>query len=338
MRHKLVVILSLAVAFLAVSSVIFVPHAGSSDIGISVSFDNGTVSMSYLVKGGQYDRSVTAIMLEVSRVHQGHIYVLINEGLNFDVKVSLHRMVDHFNNELSLLGSEQTATIIGTDDLPKVFSDLNAVLIAGPGADLPFYYSYPAIQWVGNGGLWVGIGNGSAPFMYSVDNTGSPNATIRMDFVALDYNGGEGARGTPMADALGLRYIAPEYAFRLGDLEAAGGKSIGYEFERDGGILATAGIVPIGKGSLLVLAGNMGSPPLATSEEVVAWDLMKMILLNVPWWSGNMRYETGSATGVDLVGNITMRLSGSDYVCCGVMSNVDSFSGFRVERVPVPDA
>lgn len=320
------------------SSVVFVPHGGDGDIRISVSFDDSTVTMGYAVEKGEWGRNVTAILLEVSRVHQGHICVLMNDGLDFDVKVSLHRMADHFNNELPLLGSDQTATVVGTDELPEVFSDPDAALIVGPGANLPGYYSYPALQWIMKGGLWIGIGNGSAPFMYSMNDTGSPNATLRLDLVALDYDGGRGMSATPMAKALGLRYVAPEYAFRLMDLEAIGGKSIGYQFERDGNVLTTAGIVPMGYGSILMLSGNLGPPPLATDEEVVAWDIMKILLMNVPWWSGNMKYATGSTASGDLADSIVMELSGSEYVCCGVVSTTDAFGGFMVEKASVPGA
>jgi hypothetical protein len=323
----------MAVIMLAASSVIFVPRAGGNDLGLTITVQDDEVKVDYMVEGGPYQRNVTAIALEVSRIHQGPIYVLINDGLEFRVKVSLQRIADHFNNELTLLGSNLTATVIGTDDLPMVFSDYQATLVVGPGADLPDYYSYPSRLWVERGGLWIGIGSGSAPFMYSLDNTSSPNATIRLDFVEAEYNDGEGVSATPMATALGLRYVAPEYLFRLSDLEAAGGTSIGYEFDR-GDKLATAGMVSIGDGTLLVLAGDMAPPPLATGEEVLAWDLMKILLLNVPWWSGNMMFETNSTMDSELQGSFAMPLSGSDYICCGLMSNTDTFSGFRVERIP----
>jgi hypothetical protein len=243
-------------------------------------------------------------------------------------------MVDHFNNELPLMGSDITATAIDSDELPLVFSNPQATLVVGPGADLPDYYSYPARWWVEGGGLWIGIGQGSAPFAYSGDNAGRPNATLRLDFVGTAYDGGAGIRTTPMAAALGLRYVAPESLFRLSDLEAAGGTSIGYEFDR-GETLATAGMIPLGDGTLLVLAGDMNPPPLATGEEVLAWDLMRMVLLNVPWWSGNMRFETTSALEGDIHGSISLPLTGADYVCYALMSNSDSFSEFRVQRIPV---
>lgn len=331
MRHKLIVLLSLVVVFLAVSSATLVPNMGS-DLELTVTVTGDEVSVDYLVAGGQYRREVTAIALEVSRVHQGPIYILINEGLEFKVKVSLQRMADHLNNELTLLGSDLTATVIGTDGLPRVFSDRQATLVAGPGADLPDYYSYPATQWVKGGGLWVGIGEGSAPFMYSHDKTNSPNATVRLDFVSMEYRDGEGMTDTPMAKALAFRYVAPESLFLISDLEAAGGKSIGYQFDR-GLALGTVGIVPMGSGALLIFAGNMAPPPLATSEEVLSWDLMRILLLNVPWWDGNMRYQTNSTQGIDHHGSLSMDLSGSEYVCCGLMSNSDSFSGFKVERI-----
>ncbi|GEM_PF-5360179 len=333
MRHKLIILLSLAAVFLAVSSAILVPSMGS-DLELTVTVADDGVTVDYLVAGGQYRREVTAIALEVGRVHQGPIYILINEGLEFKVKVSLQRMADHLNNELSLLGSDLTAAVIGTDGLPRVFSDHQATLVVGPGADLPNYYSHPATQWIEKGGLWVGIGEGSAPFMYSHDKTNSPNATVRLDFIHTEYRDGEGIAATPMAKALALRYVAPESLFLLSDLEAAGGKSIGYQFDR-GQMLGTAGIVPMGEGALLVFAGNMSPPPLATSEEVLSWDLMRILLLNVPWWDGNMRYQTNSTLGSDYRGSFSMDLSGSQYVICGLMSNSDSFNGFRVERTAV---
>lgn len=337
MRHRLAVLLSLVVVFLAVSSAVLAPRAAGKDLELTVKVSGDQVTMDYLVAGGQYQRNVTAVALEVSKMHQGPIYVLINDGLEFRVKVSLQRMADHFNNEFSLLGSDLTATVIGTDDLPKVFSNRQATLVVGPGADLPDYYGNPARQWVEKGGLWVGIGEGSAPFMYSHDNTDSPNATLRLDFMSMEFQSGKGMSGTPMAKALDLRYVAPESLFLLTDLKAAGGVSIGYEFDR-GQMLATAGIVPMGSGALLVFAGNMAPPPLATGEEVLAWDLMKIVLLNVPWWDGNMRYVTNSTLGSDLRGSLTMDLSGSEYVCCGLISNSDTFSGFRVERTPTRGA
>ncbi|MDW5561790.1 MAG: hypothetical protein SA339_01080 [Methanomassiliicoccus sp.] len=330
----MIILLSLVVVFLAASSVVFVPRASGSDMSMMATVNGNTLTMNYSVSGGLYDRNVTAVALEVSRVHQGHIYVLINEGLEFKVKVSLQRLADHFNNEFSLLGSDLTATVIGTDDLPTVFSDRQATLIVGPGADLPDYYSYPAKRWVEKGGLWVGIGGDSAPFMYSLNNTDSPNATLRIDFVGMGYEDGEGALATPMAKALDMRYVAPETAFLLSDLKAAGGASVGYEYKRGDNVLATAGIVPIGDGALLIMAGDMNPPPLATGEEVLAWDLMKIVLLDVPWWSGNMQYQT-TLFRSGLEGTLTMPLSGSDYVCCALLSNSDTFSGFLVQRISV---
>jgi hypothetical protein len=213
-----------------------------------------------------------------------------------------------------------------------VFSDFEATLVCGPGAALPDYFGYPARQWVEKGGLWIGIGNGSAPFMYSRDNTGSPNATMRLDFTDLDYDGGTGMVTTPLANALGLRYVAPEQSFLLSDLEMLGGTSIGYEFDR-GQKLATAGIVPLGEGALVVLGGNMTAPPLASGEEVLAWDLERILVLNVPWWSGHLKQVAERSDGQAIEGAIDMPLSGAGFVTCGLFSNSDSFSAVKVERV-----
>lgn len=334
MRNKLAVVLALAVAYLAVSSVVFVPRSDNGGMSITVMVKDGDATMEYSVAGGRYIRNLTAIALEVSMVHQGPVHVLINEGLDFRVKVSLQRMVDHFNNELPLFGSDVRAIVIGTDGLPGVFSDPRATLVVGPGAYLPDYYSYPAMEWVKRGGLWVGIGAGSVPFVRSSTDTGRPNATISIDFMEAGYDGGAGVSATSMAIALGLRYVAPSSLFRLGDLEAAGGRSIGYEFDR-GEPLATAGVISMGHGALLLLAGDMLPPPLATGEEVLSWDLIKIILLNVPWWSGNMRFEVLPETRDDLSGSMVLPLTGSDHVCCGLLSNGDAYGGFKVERVPI---
>ena len=189
------------------------------------------------------------------------------------MQVSLQRMADHFNNELPLYGSSVQATVIGTDGLPDVFSDPQATLVVGPGAYLPDYYSYPALEWVKSGGLWVGIGAGSVPFVRSSTDSGRPNATMSIDFMEAEYDGGAGVSATPMAKALGLRYVAPSSLFRLGDLEAEGGRSIGTSSTEASP--TTAGVIALGNGSLLLVAGDMPPPPLATGEEVLAWDIIR---------------------------------------------------------------
>jgi hypothetical protein len=332
-RNKLAVALALAVAYLAVSSMVFVPRSVNDGMDITIGVKDGEATMEYSVAGGRYMRNLTSVALEVSRVHQGPVHVLINEGLDFRVKVSLQRMADHFNNELPLYGSSVQATVIGTDGLPDVFSDPQATLVVGPGAYLPDYYSYPALEWVKSGGLWVGIGAGSVPFVRSSTDSGRPNATMSIDFMEAEYDGGAGVSATPMAKALGLRYVAPSSLFRLGDLEAEGGRSIGYEFDR-GEPLATAGVIALGNGSLLLVAGDMLPPPLATGEEVLAWDIIRIVLLNVPWWSGNMRFEVLPETRADLSGSMVLPLAGSGYVCCGLISNNDAYGGFKVVCVP----
>ncbi|MBI0584503.1 MAG: hypothetical protein ISF22_09800 [Methanomassiliicoccus sp.] len=335
MKRSLLPLLSLAVIYLAVSSIILVPGPDGNGMDLSARVEaDGTLIMDYSVEGGAYERNVTAIALEVNRMHQGPIYVLINDNLEFPVRVSLHRLADHFNNEFSLLGSDLRATVINTDGLPRVFSNYQATLICGPGADLPDYVAFPAQQWLERGGLWVGIGSGSVPFIYSTDNGERPNATMKLEFVAMDFDSGEGMSSSPMAEALALRYVAPDHPFLLNDLKTLGGTSIGYEFVR-GERLATAGIVPLGRGSLLVLAGNMTAPPLASGEEVLAWDLERMLLLNVPWWSGNMRFESDWTTGAGITGSLELPLTGSDYVSCGLFSNSDAYHAVRVERFAV---
>jgi hypothetical protein len=331
----LLALLSITVAFLAICSFLLVPASGEEDMRMTVTVVEGrSIIMNYSVAAGPYEREVSAVALEVNRIHQGPIYILINDNLEFQVRVSLQRMADHFNNELPLMGSKVTATVIDVEDLPLVFSDTKATLVCGPGASLPDYFGYPARQWVEKGGLWVGIGNGSAPFMYSGANTGTPNATLRLDFTDLDFDGGSNMVATPMAAALDLMYVAPEHPFLLTDLEVLGGTSIGYEFDR-GNKLATAGIVPLGEGALMIVGGNMTAPPLATGEEVLAWDLERILLLNVPWWSGHFRHVTERADGWVIQGSIDMPLSGSGFVACGLFSTSDSFSAVKVERVAV---
>jgi hypothetical protein len=325
----------MVVAFLAVSSVVLVPSAQGDEVRMSVAITEGQVlNMGFSVDAGPHIRQVTAMALEVNQVHQGPIYILINENLRFGTKVSLQRMADHFNNELPIMGSDITATIIDLDGLPKVFSDPHATLVCGPGAALPDYYAMPSRQWVEEGGLWVGVGNGSIPFIYSQDNAGTPNATMRLDFAELEFRGGEGTTVTPMADALGLEYVAPGQAFLLSDLENLGGASIGFQYDR-GRTLATAGIIHLGQGSLIVLGGNMTAPPMATSEEVVSWDLEKILLLNIAWWSGDMRYQVVEVDDRGVEGNVLLPLSGGDYVVCGLFSTSDSFNAFKVQRISV---
>jgi len=122
--------------------------------------------------------------------------------------------------------------------------------------------------------------------------------------------------------------------FLLTDLEMLGGTSIGYEFDR-GNKLATAGIIPLGEGALMIMGGNMTAPPLATGEEVLAWDLERILLLNVPWWSGHFQHVAEKADGWVIRGSIDMPLSGSGFVACGLFSISDSFSAVKVERVAV---
>jgi len=47
----------------------------------------------------------------------------------------------------------------------------------------------------------------------------------------------------------------------------------------------------------MVMGGDMGPPPLSTSEEVLAWDLEKVLALNVPWWTGDLTYQIVSSDG-----------------------------------------
>jgi hypothetical protein len=296
MRNKLVLALTALVAVLMVSSIALsggqppIPALSFEELG------SGHMVLGYRIPCSHYDQSYSALILGANRIGHGDIYVLVTESLDFDVKVSLYTMVDHLNNELRSFGVDSVSSVIGSDSLPKVFSDPQAILICGPSTSLPDYFAAPALHWVERGGLWIGVGESSVPFMYSQSNESNPNATMRLDFTELSYNGGVDGRPTPMATALGFRYVAPDNAFELQDLEALGGRSIGFEYDRDG-LLGTAGVIHIGKGSVMVMGGDMGPPPLSTSEEVLAWDLEKVLAFNVPWWTGELTYQIVSSDG-----------------------------------------
>jgi len=330
MRNNLVVALTALVAVLAVSSVAL---SGGPPPRPALSFEevgSGQMVLDYRIPSSSHDQSYSALMLGTNRAGDGDIYVLVTESLDFDVKVSLYTLVDHLNNELRFCGASTVSSIISTDSLPKVFSDPQAVLICGPSTSLPDFYAAPALNWVEKGGLWIGIGENSVPFIYSRSNESSPNATMRLDFTELSYDSGVNSRSTPIADALGFRYVAPDNAFELSDLEALGGRSIGFEYER-GSWLGTVGIIPIGQGSVMVMGGNMGPPPLSTSEEVLAWDLEKVLALNVPWWTGDLTYHIVYSDGsaIDSVLNASFTHSGL-YVCYGVIPRNDAVQSCAV--------
>jgi len=296
MRNNLVLALTALVAVLTVSSIALSggqpsrPNLSLEELG------SGQMVLDYRIPSSNHDQSYSALILGTDRIGHGAIYVLITESLDFDVKGSLYTLVDHLNNELRSFGVDSMSSIISSDSLPKVFSDPQAVLICGPSTSLPDYFAAPALHWVERGGLWIGIGESSVPFMYSRSNESNPNATMRLDFTGLSYNGGADSRSSSMATALGFRYVAPDNAFELSDLEALGGRSIGFEYDR-GTLLGTAGVIHIGKGSVMVMGGDMGPPPLSTSEEVLAWDLEKVLALDVPWWTGELTYMIVSSDG-----------------------------------------
>ena len=333
MRHKLEVVLVLIVAVLGVSSVALAPTAGQG-VSVVADRDGGRFSMDYSVAPSDYDLNLTAIALEVSRSGQGDIYILVNQDQAFWVKVSLLRLADHLRNELPLLGSDREVTVIAQKDIPDVFDDPNATLIVGPSADLPDFYAIPALNWVSNGGLWVGIGEGSVPFIYSGTNATSPNATLRLDFQQLDYDGGSGCTVQPLAAALGFRYVAPTHAFEVADLMELGGRSIGLEYDR-GVVLGTVGILPVGRGAVMVMGGDMDPPPMASSEEVLSWDLEVLLLLDVPWWSGGMSYEIVHSDGRAVVSSLTLDLFDEGRaVSYGVLSHSDAVHRFYIGHLP----
>lgn len=324
MRNNLVVALTALVAVLTVSSIALSGGQPPRPVLSLEELGSGQMILDYRIPSSGHDQSFSALMLGTDRIGHGDIYVLITESLDFDVKVSLYTLVDHLNNELRSCGDNAVSSIISSDSLPKVFSDPQAVLICGPSTSLPDFFAAPALHWVERGGLWIGIGEGSVPFMYSRSNDSSPNATMRLDFTELSYNSGLESRSTSMAAALGFRYVAPDSAFELSDLDAIGGRSIGFEYER-GSTLGTAGIVPIGQGSVMVVGGDMGPPPLSTSEEVLAWDLEKVLVLNVPWWTGDLAYQIVSSDGsaIESALNASFTYSGL-YACYGIMPRNDA--------------
>jgi hypothetical protein len=238
-------------------------------------------------------------ILPVSAVVGPELYVLQDDGWdNGSLDISVLRLYDHLRAELPLYIKDVQVNLISADGLDAVFSSGNSTLVMASWSDDSVQYAAAAREWVKDGGVIIGIGGYSVPFIIDPReaNIWGMSYLMKIEMDELDFDGGRDSQATTPSMALDLGYIAPQTVMNVDDITRYGGYPIGFIYQREN-VTTTHALLPLGLGSVVLLGGDLALPYLTTAEDIAAQDIERILATSLPFLEGDMAYTNVTSDG-----------------------------------------
>lgn len=254
------------------------------DSEIEVHFDGNSmkVSIDYWIGETSYSKSIRVLCFPTVSEREDDIFIYNDyTGANGTFYPIITGLYDHLRAIMEAYDYSGEVRMIGPDELPEVFSGQNATLIIASEPRGREELAPAAYQWVKRGGVIIGIGNRSIPFVYDGNGT-TPDGFMLLRYHQLDFDGGRDMIATPVATAFDLETVAPSKGIVVEDVLELGGKAVGYIYQRETE-LTSAALFDIGQGRLLALSGDMILPSITSGEDAVSRDLAKWLTSHFLW-------------------------------------------------------
>jgi hypothetical protein len=275
--------------------------------------DGMEVEINYQIGESRFSKDLNVVAYSTSQVREDHIYIFYDHpGVNGSYYTRVAGLYDHMSARFDLYGYEGGVSLIGLEELRSVIQGPNATLIIASQPSNSSSLEQDMQDWVMDGGVVIGIGNKSVPFVKD-PTCGETDGCLSIRFDDLSFMNGEGMCSTTWSDAFDLQVIAPTRGMWEQDILEAGGKVVGYTYQRDRDLVSSA-LFELGSGKLLMMSGDMFLPIITSGEEAYAHDLSRMIVGNVLWMVGDPLIQHVSAGPEAVNGTMMGVLPPSPYV------------------------
>jgi hypothetical protein len=336
MRYGKVFFVTFASALLLLSVMVY-PWGHSIGLTLDVDVNPGSpvaVDVTYHVGYTRYSKSVSVVCFPASQSRDDVVYVLADPNvINGTSSRSISGLYDHLRSELGLFGMGGRVVLVGTTSLDDILEGPSATLVFASRTSGDIGLGLKVLKWVREGGVVVGIGNGSAPFLADFAGgvwTDRPEF-LRLRYVSLDFDGGEGMYSSETATAMKFRNVAPLTGMVVDDVVSQNGTPIGFLYERDT-LLTSAALFKIESGRFLALSGNIYAPFVTTAEDAVASDLAKIIVSGMVWKCGQVVFEYRISGRAPIDGNFSALFGEAGVISVIAFSN-DDYQSLYVTKV-----
>lgn len=312
-------ILVTVLVLLLVGSIIVQPMGAGIGVEVSMYFekaDDLVVDMDYAVSRSGYAKSIGVGLFPVDVNRTDEVYLYIDEyGVNGSMYPRVLGLYDHLKADIDALDSDVRLSTVDFEELDSVFEGPNATVIIPSQPSNNTDFGIKALEWVKKGGVLIAIGNRSVPFFadYTNEQWSGPDEFMNIRYEPLSFMGGEGMHASPVAEALGLRTVAPTMALSVDDVLSHGGQMIGYLYDREEDLTSHA-LFRIGDGVLIAMGGHIAYPFVTTAEDAVSTDIIRIILTGLAWISGPIKYERIDAGPGQVRGSIMTTIADTRFV------------------------
>jgi len=277
------------VAFLVVLSILVQSGGGGLIINteMEVTVDEQLqVRLDYTLSSTGFSKSVNILTYSTLEIRDGPIYIFYdNKEVESSYLPRIAGLYDHLNPRLQSYGYDDSVSLVGREVLEDIFTGPNATLILANSISQPDTIAQMALDWVIEGGILIGIGNGSIPFVFDPRYDTGGDGYIALRYEKMAFRSGDGMNSSTMAEAFNLETVAPTDGILVDDVESQSGTVVGYTYDREQ-LLTSAALFKIGKGRLLTLSGNISAPIQTSGEEAYANDIAKLLASWALWMEG----------------------------------------------------
>jgi len=272
---------------------------------LSVKFDSETeVKVTYTIKQGTYPNKLTVSLLPVYQsLHDKDLYVYYDRDYpsSFVFKSSWVGIIDHLEENIKLKDYKGKMEIVNASTLKEIMlTKYNSIIII-PSGVLPETVhtkeSSLVKQYLDNGGIVIWIGDVFAAligkFRNSTEYVPSDNNATEFQEKILGYLVSNRSKlevaniRTNYSEALSLKYSGVQAGIFSEELLKHDGIVLGWT--REG--RASIGVVPVGKGYLILFGGKVTPARTQLGEDFVAADIINILLSGAIYSKGKLSYK-----------------------------------------------
>ncbi len=271
--------LGMAVASMAcvllLLGVALIPSPGY-DIELQADVHGNTASVTVRISGNDHANTLSLVGASLNEVRNDTM-IIVSDDDNRTMLGEATSMFDHMQAEAQLRGVALDLKMAQIDELPALFYGENAIIVMfGHDGEM----GEAAQQWVERGGVLVGFGPHSIPFV-------GENMIMDLDFSPYEFSEDD-IESSSVADALALDTVAPRVGMGTDSVLENGGEPIGYSCLG----MESLALFPMGEGRLLMFSAHPSTPILTSGADSMASDLFRLVMSGMIWKNGEIQHIT----------------------------------------------
>ena len=320
-------VLSVIVVLFVVLSILAQTGGGAFTFSFQMEVSSSqdlNVQVDYKLSKSRFSKSVHILTFSAYEAREDPIYLFFDHpGVNGSYYPRVSGLYDHMRAKLRLYGYQGEIQLVERDALEGILEGPNATLILASEPANFTSLAPMALEWVGSGGVMIGIGNRSVPFVYDPRYDEGADGYLSLRYNTFDFAAGKGMIPSITAEAFAFEFVAPTMGIVVEDVISQGGSVLGYTYQR-GELLTSVALFDIGRGKLLAMSGDMFFPILSSGEEACANDISKLLVSMYLWSTGDPFLESVDAGRESFSGTYLANLPMAPYIMV-VAFNIDDF-------------